>query len=1336
MISVLYVDDEQGFLEIAQLFLEQSGDFSVKTAISAQEALECPAIRSCDAIVSDYQMPGMDGIAFLKAVRERFGDIPFILFTGRGREEVVIEAINNGADFYLQKGGDPTAQFAELAHKIRHAVGRKRAENSLRDSERRLSDIINFLPDPTFAIDRSGLVIAWNRAIEDMTGTSAREILGKGNFAYSVLFYGSRRPSLINLIDEPDEKILHYYSNLFRAGNSLMAETEIPHAKGHRISALIRTGPLYNSAGEIIGAIESFRDITEIKKSELDLRAAYEQITASEEELRSQYDELKIINKELTTARQELSRQLDHLAESERTLRVNEERLAMAQKIGQTGSWEYKIETNTIWGSAEGLRIFGYPAVAGDFPLDDIEACIPDRERVHQALVDLIKNGQEYNLEYAINPADGSAPKVIHSIARLEKDAGGRLVRVTGVIQDITERRRADEEITFKNILLLTQQETSSDGILVVDEPGKILNYNRKFTELWNVPEGLIAAGIDEPVLQHVEQQLADPEAFLARVTYLYEHKDEKSFDEILLKDGRVLERFSAPMLGEERKYYGRVWYFRDITGREQVERKLRESEEKYRLLTENSQDITYTIDLQGTITYVSRNVARYGFPPEYFLSRNIAGVIVEEDLGRVQKDIQTTISSGKSTHTAFRFRDSAGNTVWFEDNATVTKDASGNVTGISGVLRDITERKKTEEALTESERKFRTIFENSPYPIAINSIPDNKFLDVNAAFLKACGYTETEILGKNPVEAGLLSLMDVGRLASRMVLTGKLENVPLALTGKGGRRIHVLFSTMPATINNTPAVVTVTAEVTQLKRIEEELIRKNEELHEACEKISVTEEEIRENYDTLINQEKALRESEEKYRDIFNNTNDAIQIIELDEEGNAGRFIDVNEPTCRMLHYTYDEMLQTSLSDIEMNYSHKSIDGIEKEMRLSGSLTFETELVRKDGVHIPVEVSVHPVILTGRHVGISVVRNITERRKSETALRENEEKFRALVETSPDIIWEIDPQGNMRYISPMVETILGYTLEELEGKPITSLIPEQARPLVMQELARLASSEGPCVSLEVPVHSRNGRDRVIEIRPSRIKDTDGKLIGLRGVAIDVTERRKSEEALRRANRQLNLLGSVTRHDLLNKITVVLGYLKIVQKRCTDPGQAGYLGKMESTIATIRSQIEFTRVYQSLGTQEPQWTELDMIMPRSQVPSPVILDADVSGVQVFADAMLEKVFFNLLDNSLRHGKHVTEIRVSYSNEGTDLVVVWEDNGIGIAADEKERIFEQGFGKNTGLGMFLAREILTLTGITIRETGEPGSGARFEIVVPEGAYRVAGAIGRSPPSTPA
>jgi PAS domain S-box-containing protein len=147
--------------------------------------------------------------------------------------------------------------------------------------------------------------------------------------------------------------------------------------------------------------------------------------------------------------------------------------------------------------------------------------------------------------------------------------------------------------------------------------------------------------------------------------------------------------------------------------------------------------------------------------------------------------------------------------------------------------------RRNALHALHESERKFRTIFENSPYPIAINSIPDGRFIEINKAFLHSSGYTETDVLGKTPVEIGLLSLLDFGKLASHLLLSGRLENVPLVLTGKGGIRIHVLFSTIPVTINDKPAIMTVTAEVTKLKRVQAELVQKNEELQASEERLA-----------------------------------------------------------------------------------------------------------------------------------------------------------------------------------------------------------------------------------------------------------------------------------------------------------------------------------------------------------------------------------------------------------------------------------------------------------------------------------------------------------------
>src|SRR5512138_1307276 len=109
MFSLLYVDDEPGLLEIGKVFLESTGDFSVTTALSGRAGLDELARQDFDAVISDFQMPEMDGIEFLKKVRQSFGSIPFILFTGRGREEIVIQAINHGVDFYLQKGGDPKA---------------------------------------------------------------------------------------------------------------------------------------------------------------------------------------------------------------------------------------------------------------------------------------------------------------------------------------------------------------------------------------------------------------------------------------------------------------------------------------------------------------------------------------------------------------------------------------------------------------------------------------------------------------------------------------------------------------------------------------------------------------------------------------------------------------------------------------------------------------------------------------------------------------------------------------------------------------------------------------------------------------------------------------------------------------------------------------------------------------------------------------------------------------------------------------------------------------------------------------------------------------------------
>lgn len=225
----------------------------------------------------------------------------------------------------------------------------------------------------------------------------------------------------------------------------------------------------------------------------------------------------------------------------------------------------------------------------------------------------------------------------------------------------------------------------------------------------------------------------------------------------------------------------------------------------------------------------------------------------------------------------------------------------------------------------------------------------------------------------------------------------------------------------------------------------------------------------------------------------------------------------------------------------------------------------------------------------------------------------------------------------------------------------------------------------------------------------------------------DIIERAKSDRALRAANQKLNILSSVTRHDILNKLMALLTFLDLLKEEAqTNPVILEYTNKELEIAGAIQRQIEFTRDYQDLGVKSPAWEDVAAVIRRAAETLKVggiALDVAIRGLQVYADPLVEKVFYNLMENSIRHGEHVTTISLWYFDTDSGVVIVYADNGVGIIAQDKERIFLRGFGKHTGLGMFLCREILSITGLTIHETGEPGKGARFEITVPAEYCRI-------------
>jgi signal transduction histidine kinase len=224
----------------------------------------------------------------------------------------------------------------------------------------------------------------------------------------------------------------------------------------------------------------------------------------------------------------------------------------------------------------------------------------------------------------------------------------------------------------------------------------------------------------------------------------------------------------------------------------------------------------------------------------------------------------------------------------------------------------------------------------------------------------------------------------------------------------------------------------------------------------------------------------------------------------------------------------------------------------------------------------------------------------------------------------------------------------------------------------------------------------------------------------------DVTGRKHAELALTTANRKINLLTSITRHDLTNKLMIVHGYIELIRSTSLTPAQEEYLDREEEAVNAMREQIAFTRKYQQLGAEAPVWQHADTVIRQAKTQvffNHVRFSSDVGDSELYADPMLERVFYNLLDNAIKYGgDRLTAITITSRREGAALVLVVEDDGDGISAGDESRLFERGFGKNTGLGLFLSREILSITDITIEQCGHGGSGARFEIRVPSGKFR--------------
>ncbi len=380
-----------------------------------------------------------------------------------------------------------------------------------------------------------------------------------------------------------------------------------------------------------------------------------------------------------------------------------------------------------------------------------------------------------------------------------------------------------------------------------------------------------------------------------------------------------------------------------------------------------------------------------------------------------------------------------------------------------------------------------------------------------------------------------------------------------------------------------------------------------------------------------------------------------------------------------------------------------------------------------------------------------SVGSDVTEQKRADEALRESEATLASIFRAAPVGIGLVSDRVLMK-VNDRIAEMTGYSCDELMGKNARILYPSDTDfEFVGIKKYDLIRKQGTG-TVETRWIRKDGtiRDILLSSTPLDPSDINRAVMF---TALDITDRKNAEselhtayeqlanteeelrkqyvelarakESLKEANHKLHLLSSITRHDILNKITVLRGNIELIKSRSANPAIAGFLKKVDSSAVAIRDLIEFTRVYQDLGSLEPRWHKLDSVISSLEVPPHISLHQTLDHTEIYADPILEKVFYNFLDNSVMHGKKVTTITVSSREVQEGLLISWEDNGVGIPADEKEKIFTRYFGKHTGLGLFLAHEICSVTGIMLRETGEPGKGALFEMLVPKTGYRFTG-----------
>lgn len=438
----------------------------------------------------------------------------------------------------------------------------------------------------------------------------------------------------------------------------------------------------------------------------------------------------------------------------ESELHRSEERIRIAVESANIGLWDWNLGSGELAWSDTAKALLGLPPDSATGTQVVMNSIHPrDRQRVQEAINAAIESKREDWVEFRVIWPDGSMHWRV-ARGRVLRDNDGEAIRMMGVAMDIDKQKQAEASLHAQMAFLEAQVNSTIDGILVVDGNDQRLLLNRKFVELFKVPPEVTQQREDRYLLEHVASLVKDREPFLARVRHLNLHPTETSRDEIELKNGTTLDRYSSPVIDENGVYYGRIWTFRDITERKRNEDKL----QQLSIAVEQSPNSVVITDPQGTITYVNRKFTELtGYHPDEAVGRNPRIL----NSGRVSSDVYramwSTIKQGHEWRGEFCNKKKNGEIYWEAAAITPITDLNGEITHFLAVKEDVTERKRTEKEL----RQMKFSLEHAS-DAAFWIDPQARIVYANAAACRTLGHSREELL--------TLSIPDINPLFPREV--------------------------------------------------------------------------------------------------------------------------------------------------------------------------------------------------------------------------------------------------------------------------------------------------------------------------------------------------------------------------------------------------------------------------------------------------------------------------------------------------------------------------------------------------------------------------------------